>query len=135
MKSSEYQDLINGAANKKPKANKYNAKKVEDPIHGVFDSIGEYKHFQELRRLQMAGEISDLKRQVSYTINVEGMFICKYTPDFVFKDKSGKTIVQDFKGAYRLPPDVPLRLKLMKAVHGIDVEIVGRKKRSGRGKK
>ena len=129
MDSKQFQKLIQGAANSSKSRNKYNAKKVNDPVHGVFDSQGEYGHFKKLVTLEMAGLLTDLKRQVRYELVVNGVKVGVYTADFVYVDQEGKTVVEDFKGAYRLPPDVPLRMKLMKALHGIDVQLVGRHKK------
>jgi hypothetical protein len=49
----------------KPKRTKYNAKKtMVDGI--VFDSVKEAKRWQELRKLEKAGEISHLERQPKF---------------------------------------------------------------------
>ena len=49
------------------KSSKYGNKKIE--YNGeVFDSKKEYKRWCELKLLERAGKISDLKRQVKYVL-------------------------------------------------------------------
>ena len=66
----------------------------------IFDSGREYRRWVELNLLQRAGEISELKRQVKYELipAQEGERACNYTADFVYKDRDGKTVVEDAKG-------------------------------------
>lgn len=97
------------------KSNKYNNRKiVVDGI--VFDSAKEAHRYSELLVLLKAGEISDLKRQVKYTLIPPqrepdtvgprggvrpGRLIeheVSYVADFVYKDKDGNEIVEDTKG-------------------------------------
>lgn len=97
--------------------NKFGAKKIE--IDGVkFDSKREARRWQALRLELRGGAISNLERQVSYSIEVNGRLICKYIADFVY-DRDGLTIVEDSKG--HQTADFKLKRKLMQAVHGIDV--------------
>lgn len=105
--------------------NKYGAKKIKDPATGyVFDSKKEFFRWCELRIMERAGKISDLKRQVSYELipkqKVERA--CTYVADFVYIDEHGETVVEDAKGvrtdAYRI------KRKLMLWVHGIKIQEV-----------
>ena len=89
--------------------NKYGAKKIKDPATGfVFDSKAEFIRWCELRILERAGKISDLKRQVKYELipKQKGERACTYLADFVYKDSDGNTVVEDTKGvktdAYRI---------------------------------
>lgn len=70
----------------------------------VFDSRREYSRWCELRLLERAGKISDLKRQVRFRLipaqDVDGA--CRerpadYIADFVYT-KDGAQIVEDAKG-------------------------------------
>ena len=76
----------------------------------------------ELRILERAGKISDLKRQVKYELipKQKGERACTYLADFVYKDSDGNTVVEDTKGvktdAYRI------KKKLMLLVHGIRIK-------------
>ena len=84
--------------------NKYRAVKTE--YKGVtYDSKWEAQKAYELDMLQRAGKITDLQRQVTFTlqerfINNKGETIRPifYVADFVYKDvKTGRTIVMDTK--------------------------------------
>lgn len=94
---------------------KYGAEKVS--IFGVeFDSKKEARRWFELRLLEQAGEISNLRRQVDFELipaqrepdgvgkrggKIKGHTIeqaVKYRADFVYQDIEGNTIVEDCKG-------------------------------------
>lgn len=114
---------------------KYHAKPVN--AQGTkFDSRKEYRRWQELQLLERAGNISNLRRQVKYTLIPaqrepditgpkggvkRGKIIehpCTYTADFVY-DRNGKEVVEDCKG-YRT--DVyRIKRKLMLYIHGIRI--------------
>ena len=90
---------------KKEKENKYHAEKcVVDGI--VFDSRKEANRYSELLLLSRTGQITGLKRQVSYELipaqrDKDGKLLeksVKYVADFVYVDKDGKTVVEDTKG-------------------------------------
>ena len=94
----------------------------------VFDSRREYNRWCELRLLERAGKISDLKRQVRFRLlpaqDVNGA--CKerpadYIADFVYT-KDGAQIVEDAKGVRT--PEYILKRKLMLWIHGIAVSEV-----------
>lgn len=79
---------------------KYNNTRVEvDGMH--FDSKREAARWKELRLMERAGEITDLRRQVRYELipKQEGERAVHYIADFAYKDKDGKKIVEDAKGA------------------------------------
>lgn len=97
------------------KMSKYGAKKVT--IDGqTFDSKKEARRFQELKMLEKAGEISELRTQVKFLLipaqrdpdiigarggRKPGKLLereCAYIADFVYKDKEGNTVVEDTKG-------------------------------------
>ena len=109
----------------------------------VFDSRKERDRYLKLSLLMKAGEISDLRRQVSYELipaiyeTVEKQMKTKtkmvqrcaqravhYVADIVYKDKEGNEIVEDVKGlAKMLTPEFCLKMKLMRHVHGIQIKI------------
>ena len=121
--------------------NKYGNKKVET-LEGVFDSKGEHLRWLFLKDAQRRGEISNLRRQVTYTLvppvhyaktlhlktkdkTVERVWTREvtYTADFVYTF-DGSTVVEDFKG---MPNDRwPIKKALMAFVHGIYVREVKR---------
>lgn len=102
------------------RANKYGA--VKTTVEGItFDSGAEARRYQQLRLLERAGEISDLERQVSYRIDINGVHVCNVRPDFRYRDnRAGKVVVEDVKGG---PATAVFRLKqkLVLAAHGITV--------------
>lgn len=113
---------------------KYRAKKtVVGDI--TFDSRAEAERYGVLVMLEKAGEISDLKRQVAFILEVNGTKICTYRCDFTYRLKGRSVngvaqqalIVEDVKG-FRTR-DYVLKRKLMKACYGIDILETGMRKR------
>lgn len=100
------------AALVRPASSKYHATKTV--IDGItFDSKREAKRYQELKLLERAGAIRDLKRQVRYELipafDCDGKHYrpTTYIADFVYTDvNTGKEVVEDCKGyrtdVYRL---------------------------------
>ena len=101
--------------------NKYGAKKVKSPDGQVFDSHKEYHRWCELRLLERAGKISDLKRQVAYELipKQKGERACSYVADFVYL-ADGKLVVEDCKGCRT--EGYKIKRKLMLWVHGISIK-------------
>lgn len=122
--------------------NKYRASKAE--VDGItFDSRKEARRYKELKLLESAGEIKDLKMQVRFNLIPEqreasdecykrgknkgqpkpGRIIereCAYIADFVYTRVSdGKTIVEDTKGMRT--KDYILKRKMMLYFHGIRI--------------
>lgn len=104
------------------KANKYHAQKS-----GGYDSRKEHRRANELRLLQRAGIISNLREQVAFELipaqrDADGKLLeraCKYIADFVYTDNNGNTVVEDTKG---MRTDVyRIKRKLMLLVHGIRI--------------
>lgn len=113
---------------KSTRGQKYSNQKVTD--QGItFDSKAEHRRWCYLRLLERAGEIKDLRRQVSFMLIPE---LVKprggkerpthYIADFVYLDKAGAQVVEDVKGA--VTPEFRLKRKLMLWAHGIEVQEV-----------
>lgn len=83
----------------------------------------------ELHLLQRGGMIHDLQAhpQPRYRLDVNGVHVCVYHPDFEYLDRDGEKRVEDTKGI--LTKDHEMKLRLMKALHGIDVELVRKAER------
>lgn len=95
-------------------------KNIRCEVDGIkFPSIKEAIRYNDLKMMQLAGEIFDLKRQVTFKLEINAIVICSYRADFVYRDKKGKTIVEDSKGF--ITPEFKLKQKLMKAIYGIDI--------------
>lgn len=96
-------------------------------VDGIrFDSKAEMRRYCNLKNLEMAGEISDLRLQVKYPLEVNGSLVCTYVADFVYRiGKSGETVVEDAKGGKATETAVfRIKSKLMRAIHGITITIV-----------
>ncbi len=119
---------------------KYGA--VRTTVEGItFHSKGEAKRYQELRLLERAGEISDLRRQpvfVLYAALTTGTMsgalkattgqwpvVGKYIADFAYYDeRAGRRVTEDFKGC-----DTPLskwKRKHTEHQYGITVLVTGK---------
>lgn len=119
---------------------KYGNKKVF--IDGmVFDSKKEAARYKELSLLARAGEITDLKTQVSFALLPahyetferygkngkrlkDGVRCIErpvfYIADFVYKDKEGNTVVEDTKGMKT--KEYVLKRKMMLNLYGIRIQ-------------
>ena len=106
--------------------NKFGAVKVKLDGH-TFDSKAEAKRYGELKLLERAGKITDLEVHPKYDLVLNGVLIATYKPDFRYYDAVHRDpLVEDVKSAPTARKrDFVLIRKLMKAIHGIDVEIVG----------
>lgn len=124
----------------KQSKSKYGAEKIT--VDGQsFASKKEARRFTQLRLLERAGEISDLKTQVKFVLIPaqrepdsvgarggvkKGKLIereCAYIADFTYFDSKGELHVEDVKGykgggAYEL---FKIKRKLMLYVHGIRI--------------
>ncbi len=70
-------------------------------VDGIrFDSRAEARRWHDLRMMERANMISNLRRQVRFPIVWNGTKICDYIADFVYREpeKAGDTI-EDLKGA------------------------------------
>ena len=104
----------------------------------TFDSTGEGLRYKELKLLEKTGQITDLQLQKKFIIVPEirepdtvgprgggkkGKLIqsaAYYIADFVYYDKNGKLVVEDFKG---FKTDLyKLKKKLMKYIYDIDIK-------------
>lgn len=100
--------------------NKYGA--VKTTVDGIkFDSKGEAAHWFTLKIRERAGEITELQRQVTYRLEVNGQIICKYIADYAYKE-NGVDICADYKGV--VTAEFRLKAKLFKAIYGRDILII-----------
>lgn len=115
----------------KARRNKFNA--IKTMIGDLrFDSKKEAQCWTYLKARERAGEIHSLERQVKYPLFAwsEWMFagpkavkLCTYIADFRYYDnKRNAWIVADAKGVKTAL--FRLKAKLMKANHGIEVELM-----------
>lgn len=91
----------------------------------TFDSVKEYRRFCELRLLERAGAVTDLRRQVKFELipaqRIDGKVVeraCSYVADFVYME-NGQQVVEDAKGMRT--QEYRLKRKLMLWVQGIRI--------------
>jgi hypothetical protein len=113
-----------------PGTNKYRAQRTKAIDGREFAGKAEAMRYEQLRILERAGQIRDLRCQVIYHFPINGELLtvngrkARYTADFVFVETAtGETVVEDSKG--KMTNDALLRIGLMKAVHGINVRLTG----------
>jgi hypothetical protein len=106
---------------------KYHAKKTE--VDGItFDSKKEAGRYQDLKLMQKAGLIQNLRLQVKYVLLPKTRICGRHVPekayiaDFVYQDDRGKVIVEDVKGMRT--PLYMLKRHLMKYLHGVEIQEV-----------
>ena len=108
---------------------KYGNRKTE--IDGiVFDSAKEARRYAELKLMERAGEISNLRRQVVFeltpSIREGGRVIERashYIADFTYTDRrTGQMVVEDVKG--KRTPEYVLKRKYMLAINKIRIKEV-----------
>lgn len=102
------------------KRNKFNAKKTE--VDGItFDSKREAHRYQDLKIAQRCGVITNLRLQVKYPLEVNGVLIASYICDFEYME-DGKKVVEDTKSEFtRKLMWYRMKKKLMLAIYGIEI--------------
>ena len=95
----------------------------------------EFVRKKELELLEKIGEISNLKKQITYElipmqyeiINKKKRCIersVKYIADFQYNDKNGNLVVEDVKSPATKTPEYIIKRKLMLYIHGIKIKEV-----------
>lgn len=101
-----------------PRINKYRNKPVI--IDGTrFASTMEGNRYRELKLLERAGAITDLKLQPRYPIVINGVKVTTYVGDFEYQCTPGPKVTEDTKGTKTT--DYIIKKKLMFAVYGITI--------------
>jgi hypothetical protein len=120
---------------KQARRNKYGVRtdaagKRARTVDGIlFDSKAEAKRYSELKLLLKAGKILSLLTQFKYPLLVNETVVGTYRADFVYREKtkSGeRLVIEDVKGCRTR--EFILKKKLVKAIYGIDIVEVGKKK-------
>ena len=79
-----------------------------------FHSQGEFKRYLELKLLEAANKISELKLQPKYPLVVDKSLVCNYIADFEYLE-DGVLITEDFKGM--ITPMFRLKRKLFEILY------------------
>ena len=110
---------------------KYHNTRTE--VDGItFASKHEAYRYIELKYLQRTGQIKDLQIQRAFVLigaqkDENGQIIehpVKYVADFCYKDKDGKTVVEDAKSPATRTDVYVLKRKLMLSIYGIRIQEV-----------
>ncbi len=111
-----------------PRRNKYGVgPRHERQVDGyTFDSVAERRRYQELRALELAAQIYELRVHPCWPLVVNGEPVGEYEADFSYyrPEPGGLTplVVEDVKGVHTQV--YRLKKRLMKALHGIEIEEV-----------
>lgn len=106
--------------------NKYGARRTWSELCGRwFDSKAECIRGEELRLLEMAGEIKHLHYQVPLMLSISPKITIKIDFWYLEANESGTTykeVYEDVKGV--LTRDFRTKLVWLKQLHGIDVKLI-----------
>lgn len=97
------------------------------PVDGIeFSSKKEARRYGELRLLERAGKITDLKLQPAFPLDVNGYPVCRYVADFAYVvTATGERVVEDVKSAFtRKLPAYRIKAKLFRALMGFEISEV-----------
>lgn len=100
------------------RGNKFRAVKTVCAAGHKHDSKKEAARCGVLHLMLRAGEISDVRLQPTFLIEINGHKVCKYKADFAYK-QNGDDVVEDVKGIKT--PTYRLKAKLLRATHGITI--------------
>jgi hypothetical protein len=104
------------------RTNKYGAKRTE--LDGfTFDSRAEARRWSVLRLMERAGEISDLRRQVTFPLYVGDWLLAHYKADFVYV-RAGKRVIEDVKSKPTITELFKLKAAIFRLQYGQDIEVV-----------
>lgn len=112
----------------RPVRNMKYGNRIIETEDGTFDSVKEFIHWQELKLLEKAGEIYELKRQVPFVLiptqkDERGKVIereVKYIADFTYRNMSDhRLVVEDTKGMKTR--EYILKRKMMLYILGIRI--------------
>lgn len=88
----------------------------------AWDSKLEAKHWALLKLQERAGEIFDLKRQVTCDLTVNGHLVARIRLDYRWLTTDGTPVYADAKGV--ATRDWLLRAKLFRAIYGTEIRIL-----------
>lgn len=126
LTEAEYAALTGAQPTKR--GNKYGA--VRTVVDGLkFDSTGEAERWGELRQMERAGAITDLRRQVAYDLHAPGgKVVGKIVLDYVYTE-GGAIIYEDYKGGRATMTAVwKLKRRLFESEYG-PIRVTGREGR------
>ena len=106
------------------KPSKYHAQRV-DAEDGKFDSKLEFRRWRELKLLERAGVITELKRQVRIPLIPQSKYgrEIAYVADFSYREDE-KIVIEDTKSEATKTPLYRLKKRLVAEKYGIEIKEV-----------
>lgn len=106
------------------KPSKYHAQRV-DAEDGKFDSKLEFQRWRELKLLERAGVITELKRQVRILLIPQSKYgrEIAYVADFSYREDE-KLVIEDTKSEATKTPLYRLKKRLVAEKYGIEIKEV-----------
>lgn len=106
------------------KPSKYHAQRV-DAEDGKFDSKLEFRRWRELKLLERAGVITELRRQVRIPLIPQSKYgrEIAYVADFSYRE-DGKVVIEDTKSEATKTPLYRLKKRLVAEKYGIEIKEV-----------
>ena len=89
-----------------------------------YDSKREAVYHGDLKLLERAGKISGLRRQPQFPLEINGIKLGKYVADFEFLENGRRRVIDVKSPVTARHPVFKLKQKLVRALHGVDVEVV-----------
>lgn len=104
---------------------KYRA--IPEVIDGIrFPSRLEAARYRELKKLERAGEIRELRIHVKYPLKVGNKVVCNYIADSEYLDvRIGQRVTEDVKGVPT--PVYKLKRKMFEAQYGSQIREITKK--------
>lgn len=117
---TQYVDRREGAQTVEKRA-KYGNVKTQTSAGEDADSRKEARVLEEYRLLEKAGEVQDVKPQYTFPLHVNGRHICDYRADLVFTVNGVLHAVDTKSPRTRTLPEYRIKVKLLRAIHGIEI--------------
>jgi hypothetical protein len=109
-----------------PKRSKFGAKSYTDAEGRFHASKAEGTRWHELTLMHREGQITNLTHQPKFSLEINGVKICRYIADAEYVDADGKRVIEDTKGGKATMTAVfRIKRKLMAAILGLEITIVG----------
>lgn len=86
----------------------------------LFDSAAEAKRYDQLKLMERASAIRNLRLQPKFDLTVNGHLVCRYIADFNYW-QGDERVVEDVKSKATKTPQYRIKIKLLRALTGIKV--------------
>jgi len=98
---------------------------IPTTVDGIkFASRAEARRYGELKLLERANQIRNLELQPKFPLVVNGELVCTYVADFAYSLDGTLGVVEDVKSKATKTPQYRIKVKLLRALYGIEVREV-----------